>query len=164
MTEINDPYKAPEAELSELHNSDKINAFSRFSTWGVIGLTIITLGFYVYYWMFTRARILNSLIPQNPTPGWMLPTLIVLNVGSTAFNFWIMRAGMGSEVIYLSQIFGVITFSVALIWLFSFKSRLNIITESKKGDANWVSPILTFLVFTICNIRSIGYMMECIEK
>ena len=55
---MNDIYRPPSAELLGEGN---LKEFQRFSTWYVVGLTIITLTFYLPYWLYTRTSILNEL-------------------------------------------------------------------------------------------------------
>ena len=53
MTDHN-PYAAPKADVVKPPSDDnfeKIKTIPRFTTWGVVGLTIITFGIYGFNWI-----------------------------------------------------------------------------------------------------------------
>ena len=57
----NNPYSAPSADLdTETSPDQRMRSLPYFSCWYVFGLTIITLGLYYPYWMFTRSKIINQ--------------------------------------------------------------------------------------------------------
>jgi hypothetical protein len=148
MSETQNPYAAPASNVaSDSLGQDvsKIKSFKRFTTWGVLGLAIITLGIYAYYWMFSRTKTLNTLIPENKIAGWMVPTIIIFGVINILLSLLPLLAPEQAVTIQmLSTPFSIIGFVLGLTWAFKFRNRLNIISGSSKGNVFWLGPILTF--------------------
>lgn len=148
MSGTQNPYAAPASNVaSDSLGQDvsKIKAFKRFTTWGVIGLAIITLGIYGYYWMYSRTKILNTLIPENKVATWVVPAII----GLGAINLLISLLPFVSPELALSLSLislplSLIGFVLVVMWAFKFRNRLNIISGSSKGNVFWLGPILTF--------------------
>ncbi len=94
MSETHNPYSAPGTNVVTKqvnHNSGFIKQFKRFTTWGVIGLAIITLGVYLYYWMINRTKILNGLLPENRIPMWLPYTAIGLGILNLILVFYLLQ-------------------------------------------------------------------------
>ena len=148
MSDTQNPYAAPASNVaSDSLGQDvsKIKAFKRFTTWGVVGLAIITLGIYGYYWMHTRTKVLNSLIPENKIAPWLVPAVIGLGVINILLS--ILPLVSPENAVAASQIslpFSIIGFVLVVMWAFKFRNRLNIISGSRKGSPFWLGPILTF--------------------
>lgn len=155
---IHNPYLAPRADLglkSTEKSIEKIKQFPHISTWAVIGLTIITLNLYVYYWLYTRTKILNRLLPEKPIAGWIAILTIVLMLLSQVFSLVPVFISMGIEflnpeilgaIIMISPFVNLILVILFLIWIFSFRNRINILSESNKGSQFWLGGILTFFI------------------
>ncbi len=147
MSDTQNPYAAPTSNVaSDSLNQDvnKIKSFKRFTTWGVIGLAIITLGIYGYYWMYTRTKVLNNLIPENKVAPWIIPAIIVLGLINIVFSLLPLISPELASLAALGSILGIIVFILTVTWAFMFRNRLNIISGSNKGDVFWLGPILTF--------------------
>ncbi len=154
---VNNPYSAPSADLdikSTEKSLDKIKQFPRFSTWAVIGLTMITLGLYGYYWLFSRTKILNSLLPNKPiASSLIIITLIILllNLVLTLFipvlpTMEFVNPKIIATIYLLSIPVSFVAVILFLIWAFSFRNRFNILSESSKGSKFWLGIILTFFL------------------
>ena len=61
--EIN-PYAPPRAMIAE-PSVPGYGGFPRISTWWVLPLTIVTFGFYPSYWLYTRIKALNEILPAT---------------------------------------------------------------------------------------------------
>lgn len=150
----NNPYSAPDADLAVKNTGSgvaKVKEFPRFTTWAVVGLSIITLGIYTFYWLYSRTKILNRLLPENKIAGWLpiaaIVTLIAYYVVSIAVPFLAsaspeLAAGLGG----LSLIVNIAYIVFYLMWVFGFRSRLNQLSGSNKGDIFWLGGILTFFI------------------
>ncbi len=148
MPDTQNPYATPASNVaSDSLGQDvsKIKSFKRFTTWGVIGLAIITLGIYGYYWMHSRTKILNTLIPENKVASWLVPTVIGLGILNIIMSLLpIVSPELALSLSFISLPFSLIGFALIVIWAFKFRNRLNIISGSSKGDVFWLGPILTF--------------------
>jgi hypothetical protein len=148
MSETQNPYAAPASNVaSDSLGQDvsKIKVFKRFTTWGVVGLAIITLGIYGYYWMYSRTKTLNTLIPENKIAGWLVPAVIGLGIINIIMSLLPLGAPELAESFALVSLpFSLIGFVLIIVWAFKFRNRLNIISGSSKGNVFWLGPILTF--------------------
>ena len=148
MSDSQNPYAAPESNVSSDslgQDVNKIKAFKRFTTWAVLGLAIITFGIYAYYWMFSRTKTLNSVIPENKVAGWLVPTVIGLGVINILLSFLPFASPeLAASLAVISLPLSLIGFVLMIVWAFKFRNRLNIISGSSKGNVFWLGPILTF--------------------
>jgi magnesium-transporting ATPase (P-type) len=130
-------YKAPESELDVKQESEGVGNFKRFSAWGVFGLSIITFGIYPLYWMYTRAKQLNTFHHNQISPNVLFAFLISIIV-SFSFGF---VGGIYEDNTLISSLDGLFTlvyFILYLTVLFSLHNRLKEIT----GDN--LNPVITF--------------------
>lgn len=150
MATVN-PYLAPDADLaveSTGSSTNKIKQFARFSTWAVVGLGSITMGGYAVYWLYSRIKVLNKLLPENKISTWLpIITLatyflnIILSFAPLAMMENPELAIMVAGISVLSSLIYVICFIMSI---FAFRKRLNILSKSTKGDSSWLGGIKTF--------------------
>ena len=151
MTDIN-PYSAPDADLeveSTGSGVDKVKQLPRFTTWAVVGLTIITLGIYAFYWLFSRTKMLNKLLPENKIAGWLPITTLLLYIVNLLSSY----APLGitnPDIVLITSVVSMVTRILYLIfliiWIYAFRNRLNQLSGSSKGDLFWLGGILTFFI------------------
>jgi len=138
------PYAPPKANLDAPVEATTVQAFPRFSAWGVFLLSGVTLGVYPVYWLYTRTRILNRLLPSNPIPKGLAFAAVVLLLGNAAGSFLegIYPGNLG--VRGMSSLIGLAFSIVNLCWVFMFRNRVNEHCVSHKGDRYWLGGVLTF--------------------
>lgn len=142
------PYSAPEADLEKPQQANDLSVFTRFSTWAVVGLSIITLGFYTIYWLYTRTDKLNSIIEDKISKGYIIATTVVYLL-SMFLSYAPLVIGSTSEVMILAQPLTSLASAIMMIvWVFKFRNRLNRVTHSE-GKPTWCGPILTFFLQTL---------------
>jgi len=149
MSDNQNPYATPASNVaSDSIGQDvgKIKTFKRFTTWGVLGLAIITLGIYGYYWMFSRTKVLNSIIPENKIASWIVPAVLIVGLINIVLSILPIAVPImaGDFLAIISLPLSLIGMGLALVWAFKFRNRLNIISGSTKGNVFWLGPILTF--------------------
>lgn len=157
MNEVaENPYKAPSAELASGQTSDDIQAFGRFTAWGVFGLSIITFGLYPIYWLCSRAGIANSLHEQEIHRAWL--ALLVVSTGlSFASGFF-----GESEVAVMAALAITLAYMVSyLVVLFSLRNRLQDVMNRGSGNSYSLNPILTFFLSAIYLQYKIN---QCIDE
>jgi len=143
----NNAYAAPEATLeSSFRAGDEISAFPRFSTCWVLLLSIVTLSIYMFYWLYSRTRILNRLMPDSPISVWLYGPTIALVIANFVIGF--LDGFYGSVVMLslLSSLCGMLSTILLIVWVFSFRNRLNRLAGSGKSSACYAGPILTFFL------------------
>ena len=88
--ETQNAFEAPKADLSTPATSNPILEMKRFTAWGVFGLSMITLGLYYLYWMFTRTKQINMLskvAKANVVALYVyIAATLISNVGQFALN------------------------------------------------------------------------------
>lgn len=144
------PYSAPDSDVTVQvlgNNVDFIKQFKSFTTWGVVGLTMITLGIYSYYWIYSRTQTLNSIHSSNPIANWIPIAVIVLGVIGYFVGYAPMIMNdpqMAISFATISPIISIASLIIYITWAFSFRNRINEVTGANEGDTFWLGPVLTF--------------------
>ena len=156
MSDKNNPYSAPEANLlKEAAGGAGIAAIKqipRFSTWAVVGLAMITMGIYAYYWLYSRTKMINKLIPENPIAKWLPVTTITI-----VALYWVMSmlpllflGGEGDAssiwglMMMIAPLLNIIVLILFYVWVYALRNRINQISGAQKGDMFWLGGIITF--------------------
>jgi len=151
----NNPYRTPEAPLKQAVDKESILLFKRFTAWGVFGLTIVTIGIYPVYWMYSRATVINSFHENKISPVFLY-TLVVAVILSTATLFF----GPGDTEVIIGGVITIVYFVVYLIVLFKIRNRLQVIVNQTSDKTYNLSIILTFFFYVIYLQYKIN---ECID-
>ncbi len=129
-------YQSPSSDLDVSEGGDIAN-FKRFSAWGVFGLSVITLGIYPAYWLYSRSKVLNS-FHENGISFVLLNAFLLFVFLS--FSIGIL-SGVIPENTILAAVNGIISipyFVIYLVILFKFRGRIKDISGGQVG------PVLTF--------------------
>ena len=150
------PYKTPEAQLVLPAKDKRINNFKRFSAWGVLGLTIITLGIYSYYWMYSRAKIINSIHEDKISPILIFTFLIVVAL------YYALSFFSESQVAVLASLPIMLAYLVLYIAvIFKIRNRLQDIINSSSSRRYKLGVVLTFFFYAIYLQYKIN---ECLDE
>jgi len=129
---------------------EKIKQIKRFTTWGVVGLTIITIGIYFIYWLYTRTKVLNTQLSTNKIAGWLMAICIFLYVITFGLSYGPLLTSLDAEMTAtfagMSLVASLINMVFILIWIYTFRNRINSLSGSNKGDKLWIGGILTFFI------------------
>lgn len=162
---MNNPYETPSTELIDNEvTSNSLADFDNFSTWYVIGLTLITLGFYLVYWLYSRTKILNTLKSVEPIGEAFIMTTIVLYFGSFFSGFGELY--FTDEPVYLvfSQIISIASNILFLVWVFKFKNRLNSYFSNNVADWSFLNSVFTFFFQTFYLSFKLNENIELMES
>ncbi|BFM51135.1 hypothetical protein THO17_32980 [Marinomonas sp. THO17] len=149
---VNDPYQTPTADVEVNIGDSKLSSvYKRFSAWGVVGLMIITLGFYGIYWLVNRTNKINAYIENPISVSLMVLTCIfaVLSTVPTFFVVFSIYAPFIIEVAMLENVFSIVYLVLFYAWLFKFRNRIHSYVNAQKGTYAWAGPILTFFLSTL---------------
>ncbi len=140
-----------------------LRAFERFpavSLLQILLLSVATLGIYGWWWMYSRSRILNTLLPEGQGID---PRFMHLNLGGFAITLVLAIAlaaqpdntSLEATVNVLSMAINI----MALFWLFRFRSALHVLlgaaAENYHFNAFW-----TFLLQVIYLQHRINMIRE----
>jgi len=141
------PYKSPEASVIDTTIEDGLShVFERFSTWATIGLSVITLGIYAIYWLYSRTEQLNK-HSEAPISSAFINTTVVFYVLSLIPNLnYFME--INATLIAAFGAVSVVSFVLMYVWIYKIRNRINLLLNTGKGDDSWLGPIYTFF-FTI---------------
>ncbi|MGB1801223.1 MAG: DUF4234 domain-containing protein [Gammaproteobacteria bacterium] len=129
--ESNNIYKAPESELEvSLEPEGGANNFKRFSAWGVFGLTVITIGIYPLYWLYTRSQILNK-FHRNKVSNNLLQTFVILVIISFSLQILSGVYAENMTIVLLNGVFNILYIVAYLMVLFKLSNRLTEVTGNK---------------------------------
>lgn len=132
------PYQAPASDVTIAASAESIAHFKRFSAWAVFALSLITLGIYPLYWLYSRSKTLNGFHTRKIDGGLIMGAVVAFVVlvlaevliEPYAQSVLLARIDLLSNIAYLA---------LYIILLFTFRNRLLDLTGSR------LSPILTFL-------------------
>lgn len=142
---MENPYQTPASELEQNQGGgSELQRFERFSTWYVFGLSIITLSFYLPYWMYTRSKILNTLPSVTPIGSTFINVTVFLFIASFLMVIPEVAFPDSQEVVMLSQISSLISNIFFLVWVFKFRNRLNDYLNENVAAPSTLGPVLTF--------------------
>ena len=161
---MDNPYQAPHAELliNDSGNALK-DVFQRFSTWYVFILSILTLGLYVIYWMYSRTRSLNRLQGIEPISEVFILVAVAWNIVSYplafAEEFWQFSA----ELLLASTVFNIAASVLLLVWAFMFRSRLNLFLADSPLPSSRLGGVMTFFFQSLYLSYKINENLELTE-
>lgn len=129
-----------------------IEHFSSQSVLGMIGLSIVTLGFYIPFWMRRVSGVLNVLLPANRIGAWFFP----VSMGLTLLSVLLWAGGMEGNLVNSAS------FVVGLVWAFKIRNRMNSLLEAERTTELWFKGPCTFL-FTSLYIQFKINKLKAIE-
>ncbi|MCU7845654.1 MAG: DUF4234 domain-containing protein [Candidatus Thiodiazotropha sp. (ex Monitilora ramsayi)] len=138
---MDNPYEPPKSNVDAINRSNYLNNFSRFSAWWVLLLSVVTLGIYNVYWLYTRSRIINQ-IHHRKIPEFLIWAALIFYVLNTGLSFLPDEMVASLIIVVLLSAVGSIFFFVW--WLFGVRNRLQELAEENGSPENRIGPILTF--------------------
>jgi len=154
--------KSPDQNIS-------FEQFPRLSPIAVALLTILTLGFYVPYWLYTRTRIIDKLHTGKPVPsllialcmgGYIMLLVLIFQVPTNLSPEQIMNAPEFSRLMNAAMVINM----MQLCWAFLFLQRINDCTNAKPGEplyGNYIILVLAHLL--IVNVYYLQYKINQIN-
>lgn len=127
-------YTAPQADLRLEGNNNNLNKLPRISAWLVFLFSILTLGIYVIYWLYSRVRVVNEL-QNKPIAIELLYGLIGVLVATVVVAFM--------EITMLDSALNIVYYVIFFVIAYSLRNRLHDIFAANNHEAK-IGPILTF--------------------
>jgi len=158
-SDMTNPYKAPESSVEKLSSGELAGVLPRFSAWGVFGLSIITLGIYGIYWLYTRTQKLNAVLDKPINSVFTTITLVLYSL-SLITNFVPKDDPVVAGVLSLLGLAGGI---MMIVWVFMIRRRIHEYVGIPSGHPQQLGPILTFFFSTIYLQYKINQIID-IEK
>jgi hypothetical protein len=121
-----------------------LQALPRVSVWAVLGLSIISLGLYYTYWLFTRTQIINRVI-DRPIPMILVHTVLGLLMLNLILSFVSGYNPDNEQYQQLARISGLVYSLFNLFWVFTLRQRLHKMTQAGERSLFWINGIWTFL-------------------
>lgn len=121
-----------------------MQALPRVSVWAVLGLSIISLGLYYTYWLFTRTQIINR-VADKPVSMHLVHTVLGLLLLNLILSFVSGYNPENEQYQQLASISGLGYSLLNLFWVFSVRQRLHKMTQAGERSLFWINGIWTFL-------------------
>lgn len=121
-----------------------LQALPRVSVWAVLVLSIISLGLYYTYWLFTRTQIINR-VADKPISMILVHSVLGLLMLNLIVSF---VSGYNPDNEQYRQLAGFIGLGYSLLnlfWVFSVRQRLHKMTQAGERSLFWINGIWTFL-------------------
>ena len=146
----NNPFTPPESDLRPPRKGYQfIQEFPRLPTLLFMGLGLLTLGLYVYAWIYTRNAMINRCVPDDKRiPDWLSNSAVALGVISfsmSGLGMLFPGTSIGIAMINAQGIFALVSFAMTMVWLFTFRALLNQLTGTYPGKRLWTNGILLVL-------------------
>lgn len=143
--------------------------FPRVSPIAVALLTVLTLGFYVPYWLYTRTLLLNKLHASGPIPALLIALCMGGYIMLLVLAFQ-LPTDLTVEQIMNTPEFGrlmdaaLILNLIQLCWAFIFLQRINMCTGAKHGEELYGSYLILVLAhLIIVNVYYLQYKINQIN-
>ncbi|HEY9201118.1 MAG TPA: DUF4234 domain-containing protein [Gammaproteobacteria bacterium] len=121
-----------------------LQALPRVSVWAALGLSIISLGLYYTYWLFTRTQIINR-VTDKPIPMILVHTVLGLLMLNLILSFVSGYNPDNEDYQQLARISGLVYSLFNLFWVFTLRQRLHKMTQAGERSLFWINGIWTFL-------------------
>lgn len=121
-----------------------LQALPRVSVWTVLVLSIISLGLYYTYWLFTRTQIINR-VADKPISMILVHSVLGLLMLNLIVSF---VSGYNPDNEQYRQLTGIIGLSYSLLnlfWVFTVRQRLHKMTQAGERSLFWINGLWTFL-------------------
>jgi len=123
-------YSTPEANLVSNHEGDHpVLNYKRFSAWAVFGLSVITMGYYAYYWMLTRTTTTNLLAEKKFNKAFIYIAL-VLAISSTGLTY---GGGGSPELAIAGTVLSLIGGVFYIYSIFAMRNRIRDIINTSSS-------------------------------
>jgi hypothetical protein len=113
-----------------------------------IGLCIVTFGFYVIYRLYkysVKIRTINHNWISN-TFMYLVVVVHCVSFGSLVMHF----SNIGPEhILIFSKFMHLFSSVFHVVWLLRVRNEINKLNGLKKGDSNWLNPILSSFLHVI---------------
>ncbi len=157
MTDI---YKPPTSDVTSQRSEifGDIFVFDRFSTWYVLGLSIVTFNLYAPYWLYTRTKKLNAIVRFKIS---MLYCQITVTMVCLLYAVGVFREIEDLAAPYLAlahTILILIVNTLNVVWVYKFRNRLNDTFVNENIHMGIVAPFFFLHLFLQYKIN------ELIEK
>lgn len=161
-------YSAPEAELTKT-GGEKFTILPRFSTQFVFLLTIVSFGIYPVYWMYSRSKKINLVIPENKISNVFIVTCPLLVVLSFVLGFaaGIMEetgSGAAAGVSAANAAVSLIYWGFCVAWAFTIADRLELIARSEKMEWVNIGKVGTFFLSTLYLNYKINQILDSLSE
>ena len=146
---MTNPYETPDSQLVDTSlNQEGYTKLKRFSTWGVLGLSIITLSTYTIYWLYSRTVALNKQPGVTPISGAFMSVATVLYVIPFLMIIPESIYPENSVILLASNMVSIASNIFFLVWVFKYKNRLNVVLRDRQVPIKYLGSIMTF-IFTV---------------
>jgi hypothetical protein len=148
------PYAAPEADVQPtVAAASSFAPFPRFSAWWVFLLSLVTLGLYTIYWLFSRSQVLNRQLPGERIAVAFMSLAIALYAVDWFAGLAQAVQAFGSVSTLDEPVFGVVGTAISLTswalmiaWSVMFRSRLNTLCDQEFRDMYGVNLGVTVVL------------------
>ena len=141
----NNPYSTPSSDLAtDVDSSQRMHNFSRFSAWGVFGLSIITLGLYYIYWLFTRTQLINR-VHHDKISDTLVYSVLGLMLVNIALSFLSGMYEQNADYELAANISSLVYSISSLFWIFAVRNRIHQMSDASQLNGYWLGGVMTFL-------------------
>ncbi len=146
MTDI---YKPPSSDVTPKTGESvgNIFIFERFSTWYVLGLSIVTLNLYAAYWLYTRTKKLNKIVHFKISMSFCQITAFLYFLSYAVFLFQEFGEVTDPYFVISSLVLDLGANVLILVWVYKFRNRLKDEFPNENTHIGIVAPFFFLHLF-----------------
>lgn len=164
MSSADSPYSAPNSDLSTAtYGPEGIYELPRFSAWGVFFLSIVTVGFYYYYWLYRRTLIINRVCDHKISmilPHIILVYIVVSAIYAFYSGYSIAYSSYEPPLYQYLQPANYFCTFLSYIWLFAIRNRIHYMCILEKTNVFWIGRFFTVIGSNIYLQYKINQMID----
>lgn len=139
---MQNPYEPPKASVATDPQAPQLK---KLSVWLMIGLTIVTLGLYLPYWMYTRTKMFNEVIGDEDVNQIFTTFAVGFFLLTYGFDVSESFLDIPSNAAGIFKVLGLASNICVLVWALMFRSALNGYTRAKPRDELWSNGFFTWI-------------------
>lgn len=142
-------FEAPQSDLSDIKVDKPILEVERFSTWFVFLLTVVTLGFYTLYWLYTRSAKINTLAQEKKTNLNALYAYIFFFTVYTVMSYSINEDSTSMIMGMIALVSGIAYLVSYVMTVFSMRWSIAEVINKGGDEHTHLGGIMTFFFSAI---------------
>lgn len=143
---VENPYEPPKSDV--VADSEETTPYiKQHPVWLVGVLTVVTLGYYMYYWFWVTSRQINDFFPDGTAvPRWYA----VVAVPLIAVNVGLMTMGLidphNVDLVDFDRVLTGATGIFMLLWAFKIREGIWAAASRVSGEPYPISSLATFFL------------------
>lgn len=140
------PYEPPKSDV-EPEGAQTTPHIKRRPVWLVVVLAVVTLGFYMYYWLWVTSRQINAVFPVGrAVPRWYAVVAVVLIAADSGLMTLSFIDPYNPDLVSADRVMTGATGILMLLWAFMIREGIWAVASRVSGEPYPISALGTFFL------------------